>query len=231
MTKAELAKYIDQTLLKPQATAEQVSAFIKEAIPYNFASVCINQVYVPLARELLKESSTKVCTVIDFPLGAGGTQAKITQAVLAIEQGADEIDFVIDIGLVKSHDWSALEQQLCELTKAVRQADSKRASKPRGPVVEKLILETCLLTDEEITESSKCAKNAGFDFVKTSTGFSTGGATTHAVSLMRQAVGPELGVKASGGIHNTQEALDMINAGASRIGASAGLPIVDGYQE
>lgn len=233
MNKNELAQMIDQTLLSATATADEVEKFCREAGTYGFASVCVNPVFVPLAHKVLEGTKTLVCTVIDFPLGAGGTQGKINQALETIESGADEIDFVIDLGLVKSHRWNELEDQLTEVTNAVR--------KSKKETVEKLILETCLLDDDEIVNSCKCAKKAGFDFVKTSTGFAIvkdkdgklkpNGATVHAVELMRNTVGAEMGVKASGGVHNTQEALDMIKAGASRIGASAGKEIVDGFSE
>lgn len=246
MKKLELARYIDQTLLSATATSDQVRAFVEEAKTFGFASVCVNQNYVPLAREILNGSETKVCTVIDFPLGAGGLETKLAQADVAVTEGADELDFVVNMALVKEHKWLDLTAELTMIAKSVSEAsmfvmaDSEDGVK-RTPVLTKLILETCYLTDEEITESSKCAKAAGFDFVKTSTGFAIvkgadgklqpNGATVHAVKLMREAVGPEMGVKASGGVHSTQEALDLIEAGATRIGASAGVQIVEGLAE
>ncbi len=227
MTKQELSKMIDQTLLSATATKEQVEAFCKEAATYGFASVCINPVYVKLAATLLKGTGVKTCTVIDFPLGASTAENKCAQAAIAIADGAQELDFVVSLGLVKAHDWDALQKEL-----------SLIAQKVGKSALSKLIIETCYLTDEEIVESCKCAKSAGFDFVKTSTGFAiqkdsdgrlkANGANTHAVSLMRQTVGEQMGVKASGGIHSTQEALDLIAAGASRLGASAGVQIVNG---
>lgn len=242
MNKNEIAAMIDQTLLSASATEEQVSAFCKEAREYGFASVCINPGFVSLAHDILKGSRTKVCTVIDFPLGAGGLMTKTSQADIAITDGADELDFVVNLGLVKAHDWDALTEELTAVVKSVKEASMFATidEEPRPDVLTKIILETCYLTDEEITESSKCAKKAGFDFVKTSTGFAIvkdkdgkllpNGATVHAVKLMREAVGPEMGVKASGGVHNYKEALDVIEAGASRIGASAGVEIVAGAE-
>ncbi len=239
INKKDLAKMIDQTLLSPWATAEQVKTFCGQAAEYGFASVCINPVFVQLASSALKDSSVKVCTVIDFPLGAGGTQTKILQAQDAIKSGADELDFVIDLSLVKGEKWDQLVQQLSLVTEAVRGASEEVTSiNPKRPkLIEKLILETCFLNDREIIKSCLCAKQAGFDFVKTSTGFAIqkdkdgkllpNGATVHAVALMRDTVGPEMGVKASGGIHSAAQALELIKAGASRIGASAGTEIVD----
>ena len=227
MKKNEIAAYIDQTLLAPTATEEELASFVTKAKDFGFASVCINPVYIKKAKELLAGSTTKVCTVIDFPLGAGGLEAKQTQADIAIDDGADELDFVISLGTVKTHKWTALKAELAFIAKSVKEAAMFRETP--GTVLTKLILETCCLTDEEIVESCKCAKEAGFDFVKTSTGFYStkpNGATVHAVELMRKTVGPDMGVKASGGIHNYEEALAMINAGASRIGASAGIEIV-----
>ncbi|MBQ0039013.1 MAG: deoxyribose-phosphate aldolase [Treponema sp.] len=227
MTKTETAAYIDQTLLAPTATEEELIAFVNKSKDYGFASVCINPVYIKKAKELLAGTSTKVCTVIDFPLGAGGIETKQTQADIAIDLGADELDFVIDLGLVKAHKWTELKAQLTFIVKGVKEASMFRED--GGAVLTKLILETCCLTDEEIVESCKCAKEAGFDFVKTSTGFYSAkpnGATVHAVELMRKTVGPDMGVKASGGIHSYEEAMAMIKAGATRIGASAGIEIV-----
>lgn len=231
LTAKKIASMIDQTLLSPTASEEKVRAFIGEASSYGFASVCINPVYVPLAAKMLAGTKTKVCTVIDFPLGAGGTKCKIAESREAIKAGAQEVDFVVDIALVRSHDWSRLQKELTRVIDAMRPHE----------VTSKLILETCYLTDEEITQSSVCAKNAGFDFVKTSTGFATpkddsgkalpNGATVHAVELMRRAVGKKMGVKASGGIHSAKDAIALIEAGATRIGASAGVEIVNGAAE
>lgn len=242
MNKKELASYIDQTLLSPCATGEEVISFCQKAKEYGFASVCINPSFVELASKILKGSATKVCTVIDFPLGAGGLETKLAQTDIAITQGADELDYVVNLSYVKSHSWQKLTEELKFIEKAAREA-SLMAFLDQGPkkVVLKLIIETCYLSDEEIIESCKAAKNANFDFVKTSTGFAIlkdekgfllpNGAAPHAVSLMRQTVGPEMGVKASGGIHSAKEALDLIAAGASRIGSSSGVKIVDGLEE
>lgn len=229
MTRQEMASFIDQTLLSPTATEDQLVDFCKTAKEYGFASVCVNLCHVKKAAEILAGSQTKTCTVIDFPLGAGGLQEKCSQADIAISEGANELDFVIDLGLVKAHDWKSLQTQLSFIVRSVKEA--AMFSDTPSSVLTKLILETCLLTDEEIKESCLCAKKAGFDYVKTSTGFAMqkpNGATVEAVSLMRETVGAEMGVKASGGIHNAQEALAMIEAGASRIGASAGVEIVEG---
>ena len=219
MNKKEIASMIDQTLLSATATSKEVADFCKEAGEYGFASVCINPVYVSLASDVLKGTSTKVCTVIDFPLGAGGIQSKTSQADLAITDGADELDFVINLGLVKAHEWKELTAELTAVIKSVKEAAmfAMEDEKPRSSITTKLILETCYLSDEEIVESCKCAKTAGFDFVKTSTGFAImkdkdgkllpNGATVHAVKLMRDTVGKDMGVKASGGVHNYKEAM------------------------
>lgn len=231
MNKKEMASYIDQTLLKPTATEAELVEFAGKARDFGFASVCINPVFIKKAKELLEGTATKVCTVIDFPLGAGGLETKQSQADIAIDAGADELDFVVDLALVKAHKWNELEGQLSFIVKSVREASMFREG--GGAVLTKLILETCCLTDEEIVESSKCAKKAGFDFVKTSTGFYSSkpnGTTVHAVELMRKTVGPDMGVKASGGIHSYEEAMAMINAGATRIGSSAGIEIVAGAE-
>lgn len=227
MNKKEIASYIDQTLLSPTATEKDLIEFINKSKDFGFASVCINPVFIKKAKELLACTSTKVCTVIDFPLGAGGLETKQTQADIAIDAGADELDFVVNLNLVKAHKWKELSAELTFIAKSVKEAAMFRETP--GAVLTKLILETCCLTDEEIVESCKCAKEAGFDFVKTSTGFYSAkpnGATVHAVELMRKTVGTEMGVKASGGIHTYEEAMAMINAGATRIGASAGIEIV-----
>lgn len=240
MKKQELANYIDQTLLSPTTTEAQMKPFIEQAKEYGFMSVCVNQEFVPLAHEILKDSKTKVCTVIDFPLGAGGLETKTAQADLAITQGADELDFVVNLNLVKSHKWQELTAELTAIQKSVNEASAfitADVSEKRRPILTKLIIEACYLNDEEIKQTCLCAKDAGFDYVKTSTGFAIlkdadgkllpNGATVHDVALMRETVGPKMGVKASGGVHTTKEALDLIAAGASRIGASAGIKIVD----
>lgn len=235
MNKNELAGMIDQTLLSQTATEKQIKDFCITAEQYGFASVCVNPIHVKTAYSILSETKTKVCTVIDFPLGAGGIESKIEQSRITVNDGARELDFVIDMSLVKAHKWTELEKELADLQNYVNGLSNSINGEK---IITKLILETCLLDDEEIVQSSLCAKKAGFDFVKTSTGFAIvkgeggvllpNGATAHAVSLMRKTVGPNMGVKASGGIHSTKEALELIECGASRIGASAGVQIVDG---
>ena len=207
-------KLIDHTLLKQDATPEQILKLCEEAKEYDFMSVCVNPAYVPLAAEALKGSSVKVCTVIGFPLGMNLTKTKVEEAQLCIKQGADEIDMVINVGMLKSGNDDYVEAEIAEL-KAVA-----------GERVLKVIIETCLLTDEEKVRVCRLAKNAGADFVKTSTGFSTGGATAHDVRLMRETVGPEMGVKASGGVRTHEDLLAMVEAGANRIGTSNGTKII-----
>ena len=209
-------KLIDHTLLKPDASVKAVRKLCEEALEYKFASVCVNPYFVPLSAKLLKGSEVKVCTVIGFPLGATLSVVKKLEAEEAVKAGAEEIDMVINISMAKEHNYDFIENEV-RLVKEGCQ----------GKLL-KVILETCLLTDEEITECSRASVRGGADFVKTSTGFSTGGATVHAVELMRKAVGPDIGVKASGGIHSFEEAEAMVKAGATRIGASAGVAIVKG---
>ena len=209
-------KLIDHTLLKPDASVNAVRKLCEEALEYKFASVCVNPYFVPLSAKLLKGSEVKVCTVIGFPLGATLSVVKKLEAEEAVKAGAEEIDMVINISMAKEHNYDFIENEV-RLVKEGCQ----------GKLL-KVILETCLLTDEEITECSRASVRGGADFVKTSTGFSTGGATVHAVELMRKAVGPDIGVKASGGIHSFEEAEAMVKAGATRIGASAGVAIVKG---
>lgn len=211
----ELSKYIDHTLLKADATVDQIKTLCEEAAEYNFMSVCINPVHIPLAKELLADSDVKVCTVIGFPLGANATAVKAFEAKTAVEDGADEVDMVINIGAAKAGDWETVEKDVRAVVEAVPEE-----------VVVKVIIETSLLNDEEKTLASQAAQRGGTDFIKTSTGFSTGGATLEDVTLMRQAVGPDLGVKASGGVSNYAEAMAMIEVGATRIGASKGIAIV-----
>lgn len=214
MKKEQLAKYIDHTILKADATTEKVEQICQEALENNFASVCINSCNVPLAAKLLKNSSVKVCTVIGFPLGAVSTAAKAFETQDAIKNGAEEVDMVINVGRLKDKNYEYVKQDI----KAVVNAAS-------GKALTKVIIETCLLTDEEKVTACKLAKEAGADFVKTSTGFSTGGATAKDIKLMRETVGNDMGVKASGGIHSYEDAMAMIENGASRIGASASIAI------
>lgn len=217
---AEVAHFIDHTLLKPDATVQQIAQLCHEAMLHNFASVCVNPTHVKLAAQLLQNSDVKVCTVIGFPLGATSTQAKVFETGQALDDGATEIDMVINIGALKGGDDALVEQDVGGVV---------RTAHNRGALV-KVIIETALLTDEEKERACKLAKKAGADFVKTSTGFSKGGATIEDVALMRRAVGPSLGVKAAGGIKNLTDAASMIAAGASRLGASAGVKIVQEAQ-
>ena len=207
-------KLIDHTLLKQDATPEQIIKLCEEAKQFDFMSVCVNPAYVPLAAQCLEGSDVKVCTVIGFPLGMNLTKTKIEEAALAIKEGADEIDMVINVGMLKAGHDQYVEEEIREL-KAVA-----------GSKVLKVIIETCLLTDEEKVRACIASKNAGADFVKTSTGFSTGGATAHDVALMRKTVGPDMGVKASGGVRTHEDLLAMVEAGATRIGTSNGTKII-----
>ena len=215
LTREELASYIDHTLLKPEASREQIRAVCNEAKQYHFASVCVNSCWVPLIAEELKGSGVSVCCVIGFPLGASLSSVKAFEAREAVAAGAQEIDMVINVGAVKSGGWELVKEDIVAVNAA------------KGTAKLKVIIETCLLTDEEKVRVCQIAKEAGADFVKTSTGFSTGGATVHDVELMRRTVGPEMGVKASGGIRTLADALAMIEAGASRLGASAGVKIIE----
>ena len=212
----EIARMIDHTLLKQDASTEAIVKLCAEAKEFHFASVCVNPGFVPLAAKELKGSDVKVCTVVGFPLGATLPESKAYEAKLAIEAGATEVDMVLNDSMAKEHNYGYIEDEVRLVKKAC------------GKILLKVILETCLLTDEEITECCKACVRAGADYVKTSTGFSKGGATVEAVKVMRAAVGPNIGVKASGGIHNRAEADAMVKAGASRIGASCGVAIVKG---
>ena len=214
MNSRELAKYIDHTLLKPDATAAQVLKLCAEAREYGFASVCVNPGRIALAAEALKGSDVTPCCVVGFPLGATPPESKAAEAALSVQQGAGEIDMVMNVGAAKDGDWELVQRDIAAVKAAC------------GPARLKVIIEACLLTDDEKVRACRAAVNARADFVKTSTGFSRGGATVHDVRLMRQTVGPEVGVKAAGGIHTREEALAMIEAGANRIGASAGVAIV-----
>lgn len=207
-------KFIDHTLLKQDATPEQIAKLCEEAKQFDFMSVCVNPAYVPLAAQCLKGSDVKVCTVIGFPLGMNLTRTKVEEAQLAIKEGATEIDMVINVGMLKAGHDDYVEEEIRQL-KAVA-----------GSKVLKVIIETCLLTDEEKVRACLASKKAGADFVKTSTGFSTGGATTHDVALMRKTVGPEMGVKASGGVRTHEDLIAMVEAGANRIGTSNGTKII-----
>ena len=211
----DIASYIDNTLLKQDATPEQIRKICAESIEFGCASVCCNPSYVPLVSECLKGSAVKVCTVIGFPLGMNDSKVKAFEASLAAEQGADELDMVINVGRLKAGELEYVKNDI----KAVVDAS-------QGKLV-KVIIECCLLTDEEKATACLLAKEAGADFVKTSTGFSTGGATVADVALMRKTVGPEMGVKAAGGVRDYASAMAMLEAGATRIGASSGKKIVE----
>ncbi|MBO0470195.1 deoxyribose-phosphate aldolase [Enterococcus sp. DIV0242_7C1] len=213
----ELNQMIDHTILKADATEEAVLQIIEEAKKYEFFSVCINPSWVAFAKERLAGTSVDVCTVIGFPLGANTSEVKAYEAADAINNGATEVDMVINIGALKSKQYKKVLKDI----QAVVDAAKDKA-------LVKVIIETALLTDEEKVKACELAKEAGADFVKTSTGFSTGGATVADVKLMRETVGPDMGVKASGGIHNEAEATAMIEAGATRIGTSAGVAIMEG---
>ena len=211
-----IASYIDHTVLAANATSDKIEKICREAKEYHFASVCVNSCHVKKCAELLKDSDVSVCTVVGFPLGAMSTKAKAYEALAAIEDGADEIDMVINIGLLKD----GKDESVLKDIQSVKEACNDKLLK--------VIIETCLLTHDEKVRACSLAVKAGANYVKTSTGFSTGGAKEEDIALMRKTVGPEIGVKASGGIHTYEEALGMIENGATRIGASAGIAIVEG---
>ena len=214
----KIAKYIDHTNLKPYATREDIIKLCEEAKKYGFYAVCVNPYRVKLAKEQLKGTDIKVASVIGFPLGATPTEVKVFEAKRALEDGADELDMVINIGALKDKDYDYVKKEIEEVVKVAHE---------RGAVV-KVIIETCYLTDEEKEIACRLAMEAGADFVKTSTGFGTRGATVEDVRLMRRVVGDKLGVKAAGGIRTYEQALEMIKAGANRIGTSSGVKIVEG---
>ena len=209
------SKYFDHTILKAEATEAQVAKICEEALAYDFASVCVNQYYTKFVAEKLKGSDVKVCTVVGFPLGMSDTRVKAFETKAAIEDGATEVDMVINVGALKDKKYDYVLQDI----KTLKEVCGK-------DIVLKVIIETCLLTDEEKVKACELAKEAGADFVKTSTGFSTGCAKPEDVALKRKTVGAEMGVKASGGIHTAEEAQSMIDAGASRLGTSATLKII-----
>lgn len=219
MMSQSIASMIDHTLLKPETKKEQVVTLCEEAKTYKFASVCVNPTWVKTSAELLAGSGVDVCTVVGFPLGASTPEVKAFETANAIENGATEIDMVLNIGALKDGDDALLEADM----KAVVEA-------AKGKALTKVILETCLLTDEEKVRACEIAVKAGLDFVKTSTGFSTGNATVEDVALMRKTVGDKAGVKASGGVRSLADAEAMVEAGATRIGASAGVKIVEGEE-
>jgi deoxyribose-phosphate aldolase len=220
MTGAEMAQYIDHTLLKPDANRAALDKLCEEAILHGFKAACVNSGWVGYVAEKLKGSNIAVCSVVGFPLGAMCSPAKAFEARQAVADGAQELDMVLNIGALKTGDLKAVEQDIL----AVRH-------EAKSSIALKVIIETCLLTNDEKVRACEIAQNAGADFVKTSTGFSTGGATPEDVILMRKTVGPQMGVKASGGIKDFETAAEMIAAGATRIGAGAGVTIVSGAQK
>ena len=208
-------KLFDHTILKADATRKDVKRVCDEAMAYSFCSVCVNSYYVPYVANLLHGSDVRICSVVGFPLGAMSTRAKALEAKIAVMDGADEIDMVINVGALKDRDYSVVLEDI----KAVKEAC--------GEHILKVIIETCLLTDDEKVKACELAKEAGADFVKTSTGFSTAGANVEDVRLMRETVGPDMGVKASGGIHDKEFAKELVDAGANRLGTSATIEIVE----
>ncbi len=216
MDKKEMAKYLDDTLLKADATPEQIVKICEEAKTYGCASVCVNSSYVPLVAKELSGSEVKTCCVIGFPLGACTSESKVAETADSIEKGANEVDMVIQIGRAKAGEWDYVKSDIEAVVKAAA-----------GKAIVKVIIETCLLTDEEKIKACQIAKEAGADFVKTSTGFSTGGATVEDIRLMRETVGKDMGVKASGGVRDFEKAQAMIDAGATRIGTSSAAGILN----
>lgn len=215
MEKKEIAKYLDDTLLKADATPEQIVKICEEAKTYGCASVCVNSSYVPLVSKELAGSEVKTCCVIGFPLGACTSESKAAETTDSISKGAQEVDMVIHVGRAKAGDWDYVKKDISAVVKAAE-----------GKALVKVIIETCLLTDDEKKKACQAAKEAGADFVKTSTGFSTGGAKVEDIRLMRETVGAEMGVKASGGVRDFATAQAMIEAGATRIGTSSAAGIV-----
>ncbi|MGY4677687.1 deoxyribose-phosphate aldolase [Pasteurella sp. P03HT] len=218
MNAKEIAQFIDHTALTAEKTEQDILKLCDEAIENRFWSVCINSGYIPLAKEKLAGTDVKICTVVGFPLGANLSSVKAFETREAIQAGADEIDMVINVGLIKSNKWDAVEADIAAVLTAC-------AGTPL-----KVILETCLLSKEEIVKACEICKQLNVAFVKTSTGFNSGGATVEDVALMKQTVG-DIGVKASGGVRDTETAVAMIKAGATRIGASAGIAIINGLQD
>jgi deoxyribose-phosphate aldolase len=217
----KIARMIDHTNLKPYATEKDIERTCNEAIKYGFASVCVNPCYAKLASKLLSGSNVNVCTVIGFPLGANKKEVKCLEARLAIEDGAKEIDMVMNISEFKSGNYSYVRDEIKQIVDIAR---SKNA-------ICKVIIETCYLSDEEKRNACRIVKEAGADFVKTSTGFGTKGADVNDVKLIKEIVGNEIGIKAAGGIRNIEQAIEMVNAGATRIGTSAGVEIIEGLKK
>jgi len=219
VTKRQLERMIDSTNLRPDATTEDIKKLCRDAKKYNFASVCVNPCFVSLAADLLISVEVKVCCAIGFPLGAATPESKVFEAKDAVRNGADEIDMVINIGALKDKKYEIVKKEIKDIVDVV------------GKVVVKVIIETCYLTDEEKIKACLIAKEAGAHFVKTSTGFGPKGATAEDVALMRKTVGPNMGIKASGGIRTIDDAVKMINAGANRIGTSRAVEIVEGIEQ
>ena len=217
VTKEQLAKLIDHTLLKPNATKDDIKRLCEEAKKYGFWSVCVNPTYVSLATDILRETDVKVCSVVGFPIGANTPEVKALEAEKAINDGASEIDMVINIGALKSRDYELVKRDIHEVVER---------AKARKDTVVKVIIETGLLTEDEKILTCKLVKESGADFVKTSTGFNAPGATVHDVKLIRDTVGPNFGLKASGGIKTYPDAIKLIEAGANRIGTSSGVVII-----
>jgi len=215
--KTNYASMIDHTLLKAEATKEQIEKLCAEAKEFGFASVCVNPTWVKYCSELLQNSDVLVCTVIGFPLGANTPAVKAFEAKDAIENGAQEVDMVINIGALKDRNYEQVQADIAAVVEVAK-----------GSAIVKVIIETCLLTEEEKVKACELSVAAGADYVKTSTGFSTGGATAEDIALMRKTVGPELGVKASGGVRSLEDMQKMVEAGATRIGASSGVAIMKG---
>ena len=215
-----IEKYIDHTLLKPEATTEAIRKVCAEAREHGFMSVCVNTCHCSLVAKELEGSGVKTCCVVGFPLGAMATEAKAFEALCAVGKGADEVDMVINIGAAKDGNWELVEADIRAVVNAAHEGHPGRRA------LVKVIIETCLLTDEEKVKACECSMRAGADYVKTSTGFSTGGATPEDVALMRRVVGDKLGVKASGGVRTPEDAERMIQAGASRLGTSNGVKLL-----
>ncbi len=215
-TPASLAAYIDHTFLKPEGSAADIKKICAEAREHHFASVCVNPSYIKLVAEELSGSGVTPCCVVGFPFGTHTPEAKAAETAQAVADGAREVDMVLNVGAVKSGDWALVERDIAAVVQAAGEAGVK------------VILENCLLTDEEKVRACEISKQVGAAFVKTSTGYSTGGATAHDVALMRKTVGPDVGVKASGGVRTYEDAVAMLEAGANRLGASAGVQIIAG---
>lgn len=215
----EISSYIDHTLLKADATKAQIEKLCKEAEQNQFATVCVNPHYVPYCASLLKDTAVKVCTVIGFPLGANSTAVKVFEAEQALEEGAEELDYVINISNVKNGEFDKVREEMRQIT-AIKS--------PHPDTIIKVIFEVCYLTDAELAKVSEIAGKVGIDYVKTSTGFGSGGATEKAVGIMKKAAGNQVKVKASGGIRNAEDAKNYVELGVSRIGTSNGVAIVSG---